>query len=247
MGHHNSDINAAFYQNGTSIVNMDSNHPNKTNMNALNASSCYSTMEILKGSHFSREIPSEKSSKQYSQGKWTQIEEKLYDEFVKLSLIKYPGIDLRHSERKRRFYFNAMSSFIGTRSSVQCRSHDQKVREKLRFSSKRASPHPRKPMKKNHEQEGDDMMIDFEDNHHMDMMPSRGMMKQITEMAIEPAKKKPDSEDVDRFFNFGSQEHQQGSGANNDQGSHYRSVGFNSEFGRSYSFNDENFNLNFGC
>lgn len=249
MGHHNFDANALFYQNHCSMANMNSNDSNRINMNSLNASPWNFPMEIPKRSSFLQEIPRQNPSKQYSFGKWTDREEKLYNEFTEQYSLSSPTSERLYNDRKRRFYFNAMSSFIGTRSSDQCRSHDQKVRKKLGLGSRRTSPSSKKTSPSHCSEEEDNVMINSEANHHMDMIPSCGMTQQIPAMPIECSQGTSGYENVDCYFNFGPQEPQQSSEMNYDQGYHqnFRSaVMINSEFGRSYSSNDENFNLGSG-
>ncbi len=114
----NIDKNLVFPQHDHSMVKMEHNDPlSGTNMNTLNTIPSNSFMNIP-----------ESSSQEYSQGRWTKKEVRLYAEFTERWERENNFPD--SWERKKRFYFNAMSSFIGTRSSEQCKSHDQKARRK---------------------------------------------------------------------------------------------------------------------
>jgi len=123
----------AFYENPVSPQNDDSMIKKESNgPSGINTVPCY----------FFTHIP-ESSSQEHSEGKWTITEKRLYYEFIHRWERYFPD----NSERKKRFYFNAMSCFIGTRSSTQCKSHDQKVRTKKKNLNKKKRPDQKAPEK----------------------------------------------------------------------------------------------------
>lgn len=68
----------------------------------------------------------------FCKGKWNLYEEHRYFQFIQQTAAQHPSWskDVVHN-KKRWNYFVEMSAYIGTRNSIQCRSHDQKIRHKL--------------------------------------------------------------------------------------------------------------------
>jgi hypothetical protein len=69
---------------------------------------------------------------QYNTGKWTEEEEEKFRQFMQFMIASEKQSPKPNSKKKRRHFFQLMSKFIGTRDADQCKSHDQKLRSRIK-------------------------------------------------------------------------------------------------------------------
>ena len=97
----------------------------------LSSSISKPTLKTLKERNYLRK-DSDKPDK-YNSGRWTNAEKMQYQYFMIHNIQDHETWSTKTYNKKRASIFVEMSRMIRTRSPGQCRSHDQKMREKQQY------------------------------------------------------------------------------------------------------------------